>query len=211
MIDLTLKGLAKFMTAAPAQQRKVLRDYKYPEPEGRAQATYYAEARTAIRSFVKGTIDGAELLRQARTLEARGSTKGGRGGKRLEHNGRALRQYHKHFGGKSLTALAEVRFKLIFDGVSIAVAPDLHVIDGKTERFVRLEFAREAPDDRVIRIMTQAIFESAAQAGIHLKSSSVSLWDVPRGTTHAGARMGARMRKDIEATCKVIESIWPGI
>ncbi len=36
MIKLSAKGLAKFMTLSAAGQRKVLRDYKYPDEEGAA-------------------------------------------------------------------------------------------------------------------------------------------------------------------------------
>jgi hypothetical protein len=49
MIKISLKGLAKFMTASPSAQRKVLRDYKYPKPEGEAQASFYRDARRDIR------------------------------------------------------------------------------------------------------------------------------------------------------------------
>ena len=53
MVSITLKGLAKFMVATPAQQRKILRDYKYPKEEGQAMAQYYKEARDVIYSFHK--------------------------------------------------------------------------------------------------------------------------------------------------------------
>ena len=44
MIKISLKGFAKYMVANSAQQRKILTDYKYPQPEGQAMATYYREA-----------------------------------------------------------------------------------------------------------------------------------------------------------------------
>jgi len=53
MISITLKGLAKFMMATPAKQRKILRDYKYPREEGQAMAQYYKEARDVVYSFHK--------------------------------------------------------------------------------------------------------------------------------------------------------------
>ena len=46
---------------------------------------------------------------------------------------------------------------------------------------------------------------------MRLTSSSVILLDIPRGEEHRGARMGARMRNDIEAACQNIEAIWDTI
>jgi hypothetical protein len=51
VIKITLKGLANFMAAAPAKQRKILRDFKYPKPEGVAQAKYYGPARQTISAY----------------------------------------------------------------------------------------------------------------------------------------------------------------
>lgn len=41
MIKITAKGLAKFMIANAAQQRKILKDFKNPDPDGFAQKLYY--------------------------------------------------------------------------------------------------------------------------------------------------------------------------
>ena len=48
---MSARGLVRFMTSSPAAQRKVLRDYKYPEPEGVAQASYYRDVMDVIERY----------------------------------------------------------------------------------------------------------------------------------------------------------------
>lgn len=45
VIKISLLGLANYMAASPVSQRKILRDFKYPKPEGEVKRTYYAPAR----------------------------------------------------------------------------------------------------------------------------------------------------------------------
>ena len=58
-LKLSAKGLAKFMTSSAAGQRKVLRDYKYPDEEGTAQAAYYREACDIVAQYHR---DGHDKL-----------------------------------------------------------------------------------------------------------------------------------------------------
>jgi hypothetical protein len=80
-----------------------------------------------------------------------------------------------------------------------------------TEKIIKWEFSNEAPDDGTIKIVSQGLFEAARLAGVDLKSQQVLYCDVPRGIEHRGARLGARLGKDIEAACKTISDIWSRI
>jgi len=210
MINLGIKGLAKYMTSAEATRRKILHDYKHPEPEGLAQARYYAEAKALITRFVRGTLDRAEVLQEAARLQAEGSTVGRQRGTKLKCNGRAVTQYVRYFGAKEMTLLPPCKLELVFDPVRIAITPELHAHDGRRERLIRLEFANDLAANGT-RIIAQSIFEAAIQAEMEIPSSAVSVWRLADGTMHGGARMGSRMRKDIEAACKNIAAIWPSI
>jgi hypothetical protein len=51
MIKISAKGIAKFMMSLDATRRRILFDFKHPDPEGRAQAIHYRDAINAIQIF----------------------------------------------------------------------------------------------------------------------------------------------------------------
>lgn len=211
MIKISLKGLAKFMTGSAASQRKVLRDFKYPDPEGRAQATYYREARDFIFAYHKNGHPRQWLEEMGRNLGSMAALSSGQTQSRYRHNARALHNYAEHFGNRVFEVLPSVSLNLSYDGVIVTVFPDLHVREKGAEKIIKLEFGKDAPDDRVVRIISQAMFEAQAEQGLGLSSSAVLVFDVPRGQVRHGARIGSRMRSDIEAACTNIAAIWDGI
>jgi hypothetical protein len=206
-IRMTMKGLAKYMTAQPAAQRKILRDYKYPEPEGLAQARYYGDAVRVIgrliakriglddaRDFASSWRESALVLPPARRTKA-------------TNNARAVEQYLEHFAQHSFELLPNPSLRLTRGGVIISATPDLRVRHGKRELLLKLEFAKQQPDERSFRVMSQIMFE----ASVDLASSTIVIADVPRGRLIRGARMGSRLKADILAACRAIEAIWPTI
>ena len=211
MVKLSVKGLAKYMTSGPATQRKVLRDFKYPDPEGAAQAKYYREAGNCIVAYHQNSHDEDWLHRKADQLETRAGRQGGQSAIRLRHNASGLRHYARAFGRKAYEILPELNLDLTYGPVRITVAPELHVLEKESEKIVKLDFATKAPDGKLVRIITQAMFEAVIQHGLDLPASSVLYMDVPRHKIHKGARMGARLTRDIEAACQNITAIWDGL
>lgn len=211
MIRIGIKGLAKFMGGSPAQQRKVLKDHKYPDPEGHAQATYYREAGDAIRAFHRYGRGVPWLAQQATDLEALSLGSMGQTKVRLGHNSRALDAYARHFGHKVFTILPVPKLGVSYSGVHINVLPDLHVEENGAEKIIRLEFLKEEPDPSLIRVTSQLLFEAQSAAGMGLSSSSVLYFDVQRGKVHKGARAGAHTLREVEAACKNIAALWDSI
>jgi hypothetical protein len=84
-------------------------------------------------------------------------------------------------------------------------------MEGNKKKIIKLEFSKIAPDPKMFKIISQCMFEAAQYAGMNLPSSSVLCFDVPRGKIHQGARLGARLAKDIESTCMNISAIWDSI
>ncbi len=208
MIKISLKGLAKFMTVGEAAKRKVLRDYKYPDPEGRAQATYYREARDLIVAYHTNRHQPDWLLKKAEELASVSRSASGQTKVRLGHNARALTEYHNHFAASDFEVLPDLKLLVAHAGVIIIVFPDLHVKSQGKEKIIKFEFATEPPDRRVINIISQMMFEASAVAKLGLGSRNILYLDVPRGRTHKAARVGARMRREIEAACENIAAIW---
>ena len=105
MIKLNLKGLAKFMTASAAGQRKVLQQYKFPDDEGQVIAKYYRDTRDTIARYHEQKHPESWLLDKASDLlfDAKNAPKP-QIPSRLKNNARALKFYAEHF----LSALYDV-------------------------------------------------------------------------------------------------------
>lgn len=212
MKKISLKGFAQIMLAAPARQRTLLRYHKYPsEDEPRARILYYRDARDRISGYHALDHDPEWLVRQARALEQLAKASAGQRKTRLNHNGRGLRDYQKHFAQRKFEILDDLLLTLEFGDVRITVRPDLHLKERNKEKIIKLEFGVNKPSADEIRIISQAMYEAAEQAGMKITSASVLYFDVPRGAQHRGARLGSRRKADIEATCQMIDAIWDDI
>ena len=211
MIKLSLKGFAKYMVANSAQQRKILKDYKYPDPEGQAMATYYREARDFIQNYHRNNHHPEWLLEKGQNLAVAAISASGGTKARLQNNARAVRQYAKNFSYRKFEILPDETFTLSFQNIQVTVSPDLHVMEKNKEEIIKIEFARNEPDPKLVRIICQAMFEAQQSARKGLSSASICFLDVPRGKEHKGARLGSRLLSEMDAACKNIASIWDGI
>ncbi len=107
-ISISVRGLAKYMTASAAGQRKILRDFKYPNPEGTAQAAYYRDARNIISRYHENRHPSLWLVQKGASLVAESKRASGSRATRLGHNGRAVTEYASQFGRKSFSMLDEL-------------------------------------------------------------------------------------------------------
>ncbi|MEP7345620.1 MAG: hypothetical protein ABI877_10140, partial [Gemmatimonadaceae bacterium] len=184
MIKIGIKGLAKFMTSSAAQQRKILRDYKFPDEEGTAQAGYYREARHLVSEYHRHRHPAEWLRSKAGVLQATAAALGGRIATRLRHNARGIQQYATHFPTRRYDVLAERKLYYHCGNVRVTIVPDLHVREGERERLLRLEFTKDEPDPAVVKIISQLMFEAALHARLAVKSTDVLYVDVGRGRTY---------------------------
>lgn len=211
MIRLTVKGLAKFMTRKPAAQRKILHDFKFPQPEGHVQTVYYREARQAIHDYHNEGNNPATLIGAVDSLRARADRSQGQTQIRLEHNIRALESYLKHFAGKQFTILKTPRTYYSHGNVTITAAPDLFVEERGAQRLIKLELGADAPDKDMIKIILQVMYDAAKAAGLNVRPQDVIYLDASRALQYKGAKARARLQRDIEAACENIEAMWNGI
>lgn len=209
MIKISLNSLANFMTSGATKQRKILTDYKYPDPEGIVMAKYYKEAKPFIRAFHKNEHSRNWLKTRARNLESLAEDEAGNTATRLTNNARAIKMYEEFFGDKSFEILENLNLSIEFGDVKVNVNPDMHVLENTRNKIIKLDFTKDPKGDDFIRIMCQLMFEATQQHNLNLPSSCVLYYDVSRGEEYRGARLGSRMRNDIIASCQMIEAIWP--
>jgi hypothetical protein len=86
VIKMSVKGLAKFMTASPSGQRRILREFKFPdEDEPRAMRLYYGEATDAIKAYHSNGHARQWLHDQADALSQLAMSLGGQSAIRLRN------------------------------------------------------------------------------------------------------------------------------
>lgn len=206
---MSVKGLAKFMTASPSGQRRILREFKFPdEDEPRAMRLYYGEATDAIKAYHSNGRARQWLHDQADALSQLAMSLGGQSAIRLRNNARGLRQYADNFSRRRFDVLPDLRMELVYGDVRITVVPDLHISERGKEKILKLDFASRTPDAQVIRIVSQCMFEAFKNTHGRITSSSVLYLEVANGTEHRGARIGARLLGDVRAACDNISALW---
>lgn len=200
MIRIGLNGLAKFMTASPANQRKVLRDYKYPKEEVAAQALYYKEARDLIYSKHKNKHPAQWLLDRASDVRKLSLATGGQSGRRLSNSARAVEEYAQRFPDRSFEVLPDIDVSLKVEGVRIKINPDLKVYEGGKDKIVKLESSKDDLDGQLVKVICQMMFEGAAANGKPSPRRTFCTSTFREGKVYTGARQGARMKAEIVAT-----------
>lgn len=211
-IQISIKGLVDYMTGSPAKQRTIIKQHKYPtDDDSHAKIIYYREAKERIQGFHKSQHESDWLLNQSEHLASLAKISAGQVKSRLEHNVRAINQYKLHFADRKFEVLEQLKLGIIVDDVAISVTPDLHVKEKGKEKIIKFHFGSEPLSEDAISIYSQAMFEASQLADLSLPSSSILLLDISSGTEHKGARLGSRMRKQIEAACLNISAIWDKI
>jgi hypothetical protein len=211
MIRITAKGLAKFMTSGSVGQRSVLRNFKFPDPEGGVQAAYYSEARRAIEEFHESENDAASIVREVQKLSEKSFRASGNSKIRIEHNIRALRHYLEIFGSEDFKILPCPTLALIHNTVSVGSTPDFCVRHKGRKKLVKLDLGTRPPDPKVVGIVLQVIFEAAQSANINILPGDVLYLDVPGEIVHKTAKTRSRLKREIEAACENIEALWASI
>jgi hypothetical protein len=210
MKKITLKGLADYVTANDLRRQRIVKEYKYPkDDEPRAKILYYKEAKDRIRRYHGLANVGPEwLATKATELEAESALRFDRGRTRLKHNARALRAYARNFAARTFEVCDDKNLVLKFGDITIGAKPDMVVVERGKTKLVRFDFSEKEPEPKLFKVLAQGTFEAALAAGIDVPSSCVLILDVPRGREYRGARMGARMRREMEAACQGLSAIW---
>jgi hypothetical protein len=210
-IKISVKGLAKFMTATPSRQRKILKEFKFPnDDEPRAMRLYYGEAVDAIKAYHKNNKDRQWLLDQADLCADLAGSLGGQSATRLRNNARALKQYADNFYRRKFEILSDVKLAINHSDVRVSVVPDLHVREGTKEKIIKLDFARE-PDGEQAKIISQCMFEAFRQSHGPITPAAVLYLHVTSGQEIRGARAGSRLMSDFKAACENISALWDTI
>lgn len=223
-IKFGLSEFAAYMIAGARSQRTLLTAKKFPIDEDNIPSKYYAQVVNLLRDFHRDSHKPAWLEHEAEKQDdlADAALRNGlpediaKAKYRADkHNNfaRVLRAYMWHFGKKRFQVLQQISLTYTVGRVRVSIRPDLHVIQGKTEKLIKLwckdDKGRNRPKPLEIKVMTQLMLDAANKHGHMLSGSQVLLFDVETGGIHKGARLGAQLGNDIVSECQAMEALWP--
>jgi hypothetical protein len=210
MAQLSARGLVRYLTAGPAMQRKILYDFKHPEPEGTAQAGYYREFRATLARFHKDRLPVEWMLLRAGELELRASRSLSKRRTRLAANARAIRNYCESFPESHFTLLPIPKLRIVDGDVAVRVRVDFRILENGAERLVILLPSQNVTDDEA-RLHCNLVAEAAARAGLAISPRSVRAFVLHRGRVVNASASRTKFRMDLDAALKNIAGIWPTI
>ena len=207
---ITLTDFVKFMMASSSQQRTILRRHKYEDDvEGVAIRKYYREAYNTLHRFYRGDHPPAWLSNQADFLAATSAPPTPRARARIDHNIHSIRRFEMCFGNRKIEGISPgPMLSYSHDGLVVKVYTDVFGSEGRYDRLIKFHFADSKNPEQFSKIVCQIMFEAACDAGHIISSSAVRVWDRYSCEEYKLARVGARMKKDIEATCTAIVALW---
>jgi len=140
---LTLNAVVKIMAASSAKDREALiYDFKYPDPEGKAQAYYYGIARGTIHDYHAAGNDRCVVTTKLDSLLH--LYKGANAAKiaKLDNNIRVIQSYMSHFGNRKFCPEDAPQIVVEYEGVSLSMHADFLATEGKDKRIIRYAFSQ---------------------------------------------------------------------
>src|SRR5260370_24296512 len=167
------------MTSGSMGERNVLKNFKFPDPEGGIQALYYSEARQTIEEFHESGNNPSSIVGEVKKLTEKAYQANPKSRIRIEHNIRALRQYLRIFGGLLFKVIETHKLAFVHGDVSIGATPDFCVKHKGVKKLVKLDLGTKPAEPKVVKIILQVIYEAAKGSIPNLKPSDVLYVDVP--------------------------------
>jgi len=219
---LSANKLGEYMMSKAARQHQILRTQKYP-PE--YITTYYRDAQESISLFMASNMENIKILEQKLQILEQQNPENVREIQRITGNIAAIEQF--------MNLIDEIDFKgarpelgnpqpqkLKIMNVEISARPDILLktqgVKGKTILgAIKLHFPKGHPlgEDAsgYISTLMQMYLEQAHQAeGVPSPKHCLTI-DIGVGKVHHGVTAITQRKKDIEAACQQIHSLWPTI
>jgi hypothetical protein len=207
---LTLNGVIKIMAAKSAADReKIIRDYKFPEPEGKAQGTYYQPARDLIRRYHDAANDPGVVQSGLRSLEAARDGASTAKLAKLDHNIRAIRAYNGQFSNRRFEPLIHRPVTVVVEGVSLSLRPDMLAKEKRSIRALRYAFGKDGADVAEVRVSLNLLHFYARAAGIPVSNPDCQLLIVADGTCKQCTGMMSAFEARLRAAMREVNALWP--
>ncbi len=213
-IEVSARALAEFMTASPSTQRRIVRTAKYPRtPDAQALVAYYREARAAVERFFecgnKPAIIESEISKiAAAMIDASPSRKA-----RLGQNIRAIQDFGKAgFAGQKYQVLPQHSSRLEIENLAVKVRPSLCASDSTGhQHWLHLDFSEGQLEARKAAIVLRLFLRAARADGERLEPRRSEYHHLHSRQYQFGQKFGAKLDKQIIASCQTFGDIWTSI
>lgn len=209
---LSLNGVVKIMATNSAIEREnILRDYKYPDPEGKAQGNYYQPARDLIRRYHEKGNDRLVIEEGLRALES--TCFGASPAKlaKLEHNIRAIRAYKGQFGDRRFEPFGHQPVTVEVEKVSVFLRPDMLAKERQRMRFLRYAFGKDGADAAEVKFSLNLLHFYAKAAGLPVSNADCQLLIVADGTCKQCTGLMSSFEARLRAAMREVSVLWPVI
>lgn len=219
---ISVNKLAEFIGARPGRQRQILRDQKYP---GDFKGMYYKEATEAVATCLGSNLENTEVLDRAiRLLEQRTSDKIGTQ-RRISANIDALESFKLmlddiDFRGASPSLGPNSAPQLTIRNVIVSIRPEI-MLSGKEKSGAPLvgalklhfptTFALEETTAGYVSALTQEWCKANRSTNGQTYGPYCPVIDVGSRRMYPGVKATARRLQEVEAACRNITDLWPGI
>src|SRR5579871_162022 len=210
--NLTLNGVIKVLAATSAIEREnILRDFKFPDPEGKAQSHYYQPARDLIRRYHESGNDLTVFQEGLRVLEASYAGTTYHGQLKIENNIRVVRAYQGYFGKRKFEPLTHQPVSLTVEGVLLSLRPDMLAKEKSRLCVLRYAFGKDGASTGEMRYSPQMLHFYARQAKLDVANSDCQLLVVADGTSKRCTGVMSRFEARLRGEMRVVKALWPMI
>jgi hypothetical protein len=209
MIRLSDREMAQYLISDETDRLRLLRARKYIAPEAVARAQFYAEARTSIWAYHRGSLSRDMVEARIRTMRAEAKHANPFQRSELLNNAIVLDRYLHHQGRRTLDLAPTLATSLVKGDVEIAIRPTMFAIeDENTRRIIFLEL-RENSSPEMMRMIAELAFEAFRPVLRGLPPQAIQVIDVRTGFIHELQQPDPAFGHDLAEACKRISALWP--
>jgi len=203
-ISLSMRGFAEVACAAPSRKLTTLKRFRAPKSgESVGRSNYYVKALSLIKRHHKGESIYVTSKTQALLTEAAAETNP-RKRTQLLSNHRAITDYLKHFGSRTLTIKPSKRLYYVFGNLVISAQPDLVAEEGNTLVLIKLNLGKKEFRGGVCATLLHVLYQAARDRGLQIAPTSVECLQTSSGTRTSGPKSGFPSKQSLNAQCQQI-------
>jgi hypothetical protein len=208
-ITISMRGLAEVACAKPSQKQSKLKRFKFPESEESVgRSNYYVWALSAIKRHHRGEAEFVDDMLHGLHEQA-ASENDSRKRAKLLANHRAITDYLKHFGDRSLQIQPGTRLYFNYQNLIVNAHPDLVAEEKDRLLLIKLNCCKEDFAGGVTSTLLHVLYESAKLKGLEIDSTSVECLQTSSGSRITGPKTGFPNKSALNSACKELLEIWP--
>lgn len=205
---ISMRGFAEVASAKPSRKQAKLKQYKYPDSEESVgRSNYYIKAISAIKRHHRGESAVVTSILQG-LLAGAASESDSRKKAKLLNNHRAITDYLKNFGNRSLVIKRGRSLYYLYKDLIVSARPDLFAEENGSPVLIKLNLGKEDYGGGVCALMLHVLYEAAQASGLTIRSSGVECVQASSGTRTIGPRRGFSNKSAVDAACREVLSLW---